>query len=100
MSVCYVCKSIIAIKDKPSIKKKKKKKKSESLKQDHIFKGSRKHTQPAKKMDFSAKFCLKEIYRLTSYKVTCDTKHNREKVTRFLREDKKIGKRKIKKIKN
>ena len=69
------------------------------MKRDHINKRSRKHTQPAKKMNHPWKFCVKEIYRFTSFKVTCNTKYNSEKVNILLREDLKIAKRKIKKIK-
>ena len=73
--------------------------KNEALKQDHIYKGSRKHTQPTKKMDCPVKFCVKKIYRFTSYKVTCNTKYSREKVTKLLREDLKNSKEKYKKNK-
>ena len=73
------------------------KQKNEALKQDHIYKGSRKHTQPIKKMDCPVKFFIKNINRFTPYKGTCNTKHNREKVTNLLREDVKKAKRKIKK---
>ena len=53
--------------------------KIEALKQDHIYKGSRKHTQPTKKMYCPVKFCVKKIYRFTFYKVTCNTKDNEKK---------------------
>ena len=62
------------------------KQKNEALKQDHIYKGSRKHTQPTKKMVCPVKFFVKKTYRFTSYKVTGNTKHNREEVTKLLRE--------------
>ena len=72
------------------------KQKNEALKQDHIYKASRKHTQPTKKMDCPVKFCFKKIYLFTSYKLTCNTKHNQEKVTQLLREDLKNSKEKNK----
>ena len=33
------------------------------------------------------KFCVKKIYRYTSYKVSIDTKNNREKINQNLRND-------------
>ena len=89
-AVCYVRKeSITAIKGKTSVKIKKKctENKKNALKQSYIYKGSRRHTQPTKKMDCPVKFCIKKIHRFTCYKVNCNTKHNREKVTKLLRED-------------
>ena len=50
-------------------------------------------------MDCPVKFCVRNIYWFTSYKVTCNTKHNREKATKFLREDLKISKEKNQKNK-
>ena len=62
-------------------------KKNVVLKQDHVFINSRNHTQPTKKLGCLVKFCVKKIYRFTSYKVRIDTKNNREKIKRNLRND-------------
>ena len=60
-------------------------KKNVVLKQDHIFTKSRKHTKPTKNLGCPVKFCVKKIYRFTSCKVGIDTKNNREKINRNLR---------------
>ena len=70
------------------------KQKNKALKQNHICKGSSKHTEPTKKIDCPVKFCVKKINRFTTYRVTCNTKHNREKVTKLLREDLKNSREK------
>ena len=75
------------------------KQKNKALKQNHICKGSSKHTDPTKKIDCPVKFCVKKINRFTTYRVTCNTKHNREKVTKLLREDLKNSREKNKKNK-
>ena len=43
-------------------------KKNVALKQDHVFRKSRKNTQPTKKLDCPVKFCVTKIYQFTSYK--------------------------------
>ena len=68
------------------------KQKNEALKQDHIYKGNRKHTQPTNKSDYPVKFCVKKIYRLTSYKAACNTKRNWAKINKLSREDLKTSK--------
>ena len=60
-------------------------KKNAVLKQDDVFIKIRKHTQPTKKLSCPMKFCIKKIYRFTSCNVGIDTKNNREKIIRNLR---------------
>ena len=46
------------------------------------------------------KFCIKNIYRFTSYKVGIDTKNNREKINQNLRNDLDTLKKKKKNFEN
>ena len=51
-------------------------------------------------MDCPVKFCVKNIYRFTSYKVGIDTKNNREKINQNLRNDLDTLKKKKKNFEN
>ena len=75
-------------------------KKNIALMEDRVFTISRKHTQPTKKLDCPVKFCVKRIYRFTSYKVGIVVKNNREKINQNLRNDLKTLKKKKKNFEN
>ena len=61
--------------------------KNAAMVKDHVYRKSRKLTQPTKKMDCPVKFCVKKIFRFISYTVSTDTKNNREKLNIKLRND-------------
>ena len=56
-----------------------------TLKQDHAFTKSIKHTQSNKTTGLFSEVLRWKNYRFTSYKVGIDTKNNREKINQNLR---------------
>ena len=64
-----------------------------------LYKKKKAHSTK-KKLDCPVKFCVKKIYRYTSYKVSIDTKNNREKINQNLRNDFETLKKNKKNYKN